>query len=82
MAASGACSLAIGLLFGTSPWILPPPPGSEAIRSRRLGQFSALVTEVPPARRRHRAHPPASIGLLTNVTIHLVPELVEAFGWS
>ncbi len=46
-------------------------------------QFSALVTEVAPQHAVGTALTlQTSIGfLLTTVTIHLVPELVEAFGW-
>ncbi len=84
MAASGACSLAIGLLFGWSLWVLAPATwiwGFFVIADS--AQFSALVTEVAPQHAVGTALTlQTSLGfLLTVVTIHLVPVLVEAFGW-
>jgi MFS family permease len=84
MAVSGACSLAVGLLFGTSPWVLVPVAlvwGFFVVSDS--AQFSALVTEVAP---------PHAVGtgltlqvstgfLLTMATIQLVPALVEAVTW-
>jgi MFS family permease len=84
MAVSGACSLAIGPLFGTSPWLLVPVAlvwGFFVVSDS--AQFSALVTEVAP---------PHAVGtaltlqvstgfLLTMATIQLVPVLVAAVTW-
>ncbi len=84
MAASGLCSLAAGLFFGASPWLLGPFVllwGFFVVADS--AQFSAMVTEFAP---------PHSVGtaltlqtslgfLLTMVTIQLVPHLVEALGW-
>jgi MFS family permease len=84
MAMSGACSIAVGLLFGLSPWLLVPVAlvwGFFVVSDS--AQFSALVTEVAP---------PHAVGtaltlqvstgfLLTMVTIQLVPQLVTAVTW-
>ncbi len=84
MAASGAASLGIGLVFGASPWLL-------ALVAWTLGffvvadsaQFSTLVTEVAP---RHAVGTAltlqTSLGfLLTMATIQLVPILVDLVTW-
>ncbi len=84
MAASGVCALAIGLLFGASPWLVIAAVcvwGFFVVADS--AQFSAMVTEVAP---RHAVGTAltlqTSMGfLLTTVTIALVPMLVEAIGW-
>src|SRR5262249_32859489 len=84
MASSAACSIVVGALFGTSPWLLAPLAwfwGFMVVADS--AQFSALVTEVAP---------PHAVGtaltlqtalgfLLTLATIQLVPVLVQAAGW-
>jgi len=84
MAASGACSLVVGFLFG-GPFAL------VALLTWVWGffvvadsaQFSALVTEVAPADAVGTALTlQTSMGfLLTMATIQGVPVLVDAFGW-
>ena len=84
MFASGLCSLAIGLFFGASLWILAPVAwiwGFFLVAD--AAQFSALVTEVAPQHAVGTALTlQTSLGFLLSIaTIHLVPEMVEAFGW-
>jgi MFS family permease len=84
MAASGLFSLAIGLLFGASPWVLAPAAwiwGFFVVADS--AQFSTLVTEVAPQHAVGTALTlQTSVGvLLTTVTIQMVPALVQAFGW-
>ena len=84
MAASGACSLGVGLLFGAPfavlalvTWIW----GFFVVADS--AQFSALITEVAPADAVGTALTlQTSMGfLLTMATIQGVPVLVDAFGW-
>ena len=84
MAASGACSLGVGLLFGAPfavlalvTWIW----GFFVVADS--AQFSALITEVAPADAVGTALTlQTSLGfLLTMATIQGVPVLVDAFGW-
>jgi MFS family permease len=84
MAASGSCALAIGLLFGRSPWMLAPIAlawGFFVIADS--AQFSVLATE---------AVPPHAVGtaltiqvclgfLLSTITIQAIPPLVAWVGW-
>jgi len=84
MAASGSCALAVGLLFGASPWLLGALCliwGVTIVADS--AQFSASVTELSP---------PELIGTmltvqtcagftLTLVTIHLLPVIEGAVGW-
>jgi MFS family permease len=84
MAVSGLCSLAIGLFFGRSLWLLAPVVlvwGFFVVADS--AQFSAMVTELAPAHAVGTALTmQTSIGfLLTMVTIQLVPVLVERVGW-
>ena len=85
MSISGACALVTGFLFGANPWLLFAVClvwGVAVVADS--AQFSAAVAELSP---------PPFIGtmltvqtcvgfLLTLATIHLMPPLVEAFGWS
>ncbi|GMV07444.1 MAG: hypothetical protein AMXMBFR53_37190 [Gemmatimonadota bacterium] len=84
MAASGACSLVVGLLFGAPFWVLALVTwvwGFFVVADS--AQFSALVTEVAPSDAVGTALTlQTSMGfLLTMATIQLVPVLVDAFGW-
>lgn len=85
MAASGACCLVVGLLFG-GPWIplvaLTWVWGFFVVADS--AQFSAMVTEVAPPHAVGTALTlQTSIGfLLTMVTIQGVPVLVDAAGWA
>ena len=85
MAVSGACSLAVGALFGQSFWILLPLVlvwGLFVVADS--AQFSAMVTEVAPQQGVGTALTlQTSVGfLLTMVTIQGVPLLQESFGWG
>ncbi|MCL4212501.1 MAG: MFS transporter [Gemmatimonadales bacterium] len=85
MAASGACALAIGLLFGRSPWLLAPVAlawGFFVIADS--AQFSVLVTESVPAHAVGTALTvQVSLGfLLTTITIQAVPPVVARLGWE
>jgi len=85
MAASGACSLFIGLFFGSSLWVLAPLTwiwGFFVVADS--AQFSALVTEVAPSEAVGTALTlQTSMGfLLTMVTIQGLPLLEEAAGWA
>jgi MFS family permease len=84
MAASGACALLIGLVFGRSTWLLAAVAlawGFFVIADS--AQFSVLVTEsVPPHAVGTALTVQTSLGfLLTTITIQLVPPLVAALGW-
>jgi MFS family permease len=84
MAASGACALGIGLLFGAPLWALLPVAlawGFFVVADS--AQFSALVTEVAPQHAVGTALTvQTSIGfLLTMVTIQAVPHVVSVVGW-
>ncbi len=84
MFASGLCSLAIGLFFGASLWLLAPVAWIWGFfLTADAAQFSALVTEVAPQHAVGTALTlQTSLGFLLSIaTIHLVPEMVEAFGW-
>ncbi len=85
MAVSGSCALAIGLLFGRSPWLWAPLAlvwGFFVIADS--AQFSVLVTESVPA---HAVGTALTVQvclgfLLTTLTIQLVPPLVARIGWE
>jgi MFS family permease len=84
MAASGMCSLAVGLFYGASFWILGPVVllwGFFVVADS--AQFSAMVTEVSPPHAVGTALTlQTSLGfLLTMVTIQMIPALVEVVGW-
>jgi MFS family permease len=84
MAASGACALCVGLLFGASSWALVPLAwvwGFFVVADS--AQFSALVTEVAPPHAVGTALTlQTSVGfLLTMATIQLVPVIAGAWGW-
>ena len=84
MAVSGLCSLAAGLFYGASWWILAPFVlvwGFFVVADS--AQFSAMVTELSPPHAVGTALTlQTSLGfLLTMVTIQMVPALVEAVGW-
>jgi MFS family permease len=85
MAASGLCSLGIGLFYGASLWLLAPVVlvwGFFVVADS--AQFSAMVTELSPPHAVGTALTlQTSLGfLLTMVTIQMIPALVEAVGWS
>ncbi len=84
MAASGLCSLLIGLFFGLNPWLVAMVAwvwGFFVVADS--AQFSALVTEVAPVHGIGTALTlQTSIGfLLTSVTIQGVPLLADGVGW-
>ena len=84
MAASGTCALFVGLLFGADPLLLGVVClvwGATIVADSP--QFSASVTELaPPELTGTMLTVQTCAGfLLTLVTIHLMPLLVEAVGW-
>ena len=84
MAASGACALLVGLVFGRSTWLLAAVAlawGFFVIADS--AQFSVLVTEsVPPHAVGTALTVQTSLGfLLTTITIQIVPPLVGLLGW-
>jgi MFS family permease len=85
LAASGACSLLIGLTFGRS-WLLLAPValawGFFVVADS--AQFSVMVTESVPSHAVGTALMiQTSLGfLLTTLTIQLVPPVVESLGWA
>jgi len=84
MAASGLCSLAVGLFYGASLWILGPVVllwGFFVVADS--AQFSAMVTELSPPHAVGTALTlQTSLGfLLTMVTIQMIPALVELVDW-
>jgi MFS family permease len=84
MAASGACCLVIGLLFGGSPVVLLTVAAIWGVTViADSAQFSACVTELSDPRYMGTALTiQTCIGfLLTTVSIEMVPRLVEVVGW-
>jgi sugar phosphate permease len=84
MAVSGLCALFVGVLFGSSLWIVMPLTliwGFFVIADS--AQFSAMVTEVVPPHAVGTALTiQTSLGfLLTMLTIQLVPAIAEVGGW-
>jgi MFS family permease len=84
LAASGACAVLIGLLFGRSlPALAPMALAWGFFVIADSAQFSVLVTEsVPPHAVGTALTVQTSLGfLLTTITIQLVPPVVRAAGW-
>lgn len=84
LAGSGACSLAIGPLFGAGLWLVAAVAWAWGILViADSAQFSALVTEsVPPHAVGTALAVQTSLGfLLTLVSIQLIPPLAAAVGW-
>ncbi|MEO5616549.1 MAG: MFS transporter [Candidatus Eisenbacteria bacterium] len=84
MAASAACALLIGFLFGAPPWLIATVAwiwGFFVVADS--AQFSSMVTEVAPPHAVGTALTlQTSLGfLLTMATIQLVPVLAETAGW-
>jgi MFS family permease len=85
LAVSGACALVTGALFGAAPWLLFAVClvwGIAVIADS--AQFSAAIAELsPPGLVGTMLTMQTSMGfLLTLVTIHALPPLVDGFGWS
>jgi MFS family permease len=85
LAASGACALAIGALYGANLWVVTLLAwvwGFFVIADS--AQFSALVTEsVPPHEVGTALTLQTSCGfLLTTVSIQLVPPVAQRLGWQ
>jgi MFS family permease len=85
LAASGTCSLIVGLFFGASLWILAPVAivwGFFVVADS--AQFSALVTESVPGHAVGTALTvQTSLGfLLTMVTIQGVSSIASRIGWQ
>ena len=84
MAISGACCLAVGFLFGSSPILLLALAaiwGASVVADS--AQFSACVTELGDPRYMGTALTiQTCLGfLLTTVSIQMIPLLVQAVGW-
>ncbi len=84
LAVSGCCCLLIGFLFAGPPWLLVSLAmvwGIAVVADS--AQFSSCVIELsPPERIGTMVTVQTCIGfLLTLVTIHLLPYLVELVGW-
>ena len=84
MAASGTCALVIGFLFGAAPWLVFAVAlvwGITVVADS--AQFSAAVAELSdPGTVGTMLTMQTSVGfLLTLVTVHLMPPLVDVFGW-
>jgi sugar phosphate permease len=85
LAASGSCSLLVGLTFGRSLWLLAPVAlawGFFVIADS--AQFSILAAESVPA---HAVGTALTLQvclgfLLTTLTIQLVPLMVARLGWA
>ena len=85
MAASGTCAVAAGLLYGASPWLLFAVClvwGITVIADS--AQFSASVAELSEKELLGTMLTIQTCGgfLLTLVTIHLMPVLVDGMGWG
>ena len=85
MLLSGTCCVLVGFLYGKSPWILIPlclAWGLTVVADS--AQFSASVAELSePSLIGTMLTIQTSFGfLLTLVTIHLIPQIVDAVGWK
>ncbi len=85
LAASGACCLLVGFVFGTSMWLVAPVAlvwGFFVVADS--AQFSALVTESVPSHAVGTALTvQTSLGfLLTMVTIQGLPVVASRIGWQ
>ena len=84
MAISGSCAASVGLLFGGPPWALVTLCivwGISIVADS--AQFSASIAELSePARVGTMLTAQTALGFtLTLVTIHLLPQWVDAVGW-
>ena len=84
MAVSGACALAVGFLFGGSPWplfVLCLVWGVAVVADS--AQFSASVAELSEKDLVGTMLTVQTCAgfLLTLITIHMMPPLVDAVGW-
>ena len=84
MGVSGACCILVGLLFGTTPWLLVPVCllwGATVVADS--AQFSAAIVELaPPERIGTLLTMQTTVGfLLTLFTIQLMPLAVNWLGW-
>lgn len=85
MCVSGCCAVVVGFLFGAHPWLLFAVCliwGVAVVADS--AQFSAAIAELsPPEFVGTMLTVQTSAGfLLTLITIHLMPHLVEAAGWQ
>ena len=85
MAISGSCAAAVGLFFGGAPWLLVAICivwGISIVADS--AQFSASIVELAdPARVGTMLTLQTAMGFtLTLVTIHLLPDFVDAWGWG
>lgn len=85
MTVSGVCALAVGFLFGGDPWLLSllcVVWGVSIVADS--AQFSASVMELSdPGLVGTMVTVQTCVGfLLTMGTIHMIPGLVEMFGWD
>jgi len=84
MTVSGACAATVGLFYGANPWLLT---GICFIWGIAIvadsAQFSASVAELSERNLVGTMLTVQTCGgfLLTLITIHLMPSLVEGFGW-
>ena len=84
MALSGACALGVGFLYGGNPWLLVALCLVWGVAvAADSAQFSSSVIELSePSMIGTMLTVQTCIGfLLTLVTVHLVPDLVERVGW-
>ena len=84
MATSGACAATVGFFFGGAPWLLVAVCivwGISIVADS--AQFSASIAELAdPARVGTMLTMQTALGFtLTLVTIHLLPDFVDALGW-